>query len=109
MLHEFIPADDLLHRIEAVIRVFNEHGNRKNKNTARLKFVMRTRGFDWLRDTIEEQYQDILKNGGIALPAEVPDSFGGFKAQKPPLGIGRAAAAMGARHVRSSPSGARPT
>ncbi|HWE07048.1 MAG TPA: nitrite/sulfite reductase, partial [Rhizomicrobium sp.] len=88
LLHEFIPADDLLHRIEAVIRVFNEHGNRKNKNTARLKFVMRTRGFDWLRDTIEEQYQDIIKNGGIALPAEVPDSFGGFKAQKPPLGSG---------------------
>jgi sulfite reductase beta subunit-like hemoprotein len=88
LLHEFIPADDLLHRLEAVIRVFNEHGNRKNKNTARLKFVMRTRGFDWLRDTIEEQYQDIIKNGGIALPAEVPDSFGGFKAQKPPLGSG---------------------
>src|ERR1700690_523534 len=62
LLHEFIPAEDLLHRIEAVVRVFNEHGNRKNKNTARLKFVMRTRGFDWLRDTIEEQYQDIIKN-----------------------------------------------
>jgi sulfite reductase beta subunit-like hemoprotein len=88
LLHEFIPAEDLLHRIEAVIRIFNTHGNRKNKNTARLKFVMRTRGFEWLRDAIEEQYQDILKNGGIALPAEVPESFGGFRAQKPPLGNG---------------------
>jgi sulfite reductase beta subunit-like hemoprotein len=88
LLHEFIPAEDLVRRIEAVIRVFNVHGNRKNKNTARLKFVMRARGFEWLRDTIEEQYQDILKNGGIAMPEQVAESFGGFRAQKPPLGSG---------------------
>jgi len=88
LLHEFIPAEDLVRRIEAVIRVFNVHGNRKNKNTARLKFVMRGRGFEWVRDTIEEQYRDILKNGGIPMPADVPESFGGFRAQKPPLGSG---------------------
>src|SRR5256885_12175048 len=34
------------------------HGNRGNKNKARLKFVMRERGFDWLRDAIEEEYRD---------------------------------------------------
>src|SRR5258707_9670870 len=62
LLHEFIEADDVVRRVEAVIRVFNVHGNRGNKNKARLKFVMRERGFDWLRDTIEEQYQDILRN-----------------------------------------------
>src|SRR5882757_1471072 len=72
VLHEFVPADDLVRRIEAVIRVFNVHGNRKNKNKARLKFVLRERGFEWLRDTIEEQYQEILKNGGIAMPDQVP-------------------------------------
>ncbi len=88
VLHEFIPADDLVRRIEAVIRVFNVHGNRKNKNKARLKFVLRERGFEWLRDTIEEQYQDILKNGGIAMPADVPENFGGFKSQRPPLASG---------------------
>jgi len=88
VLHEFIPAEDLVSRIEAVLRVFNTHGNRKNKNKARLKFVMRERGFDWLRDTIEEQYQDILANGGIATPETVPESFGGFQAQPPPLGSG---------------------
>jgi sulfite reductase beta subunit-like hemoprotein len=88
VLHEFIPADDLVRRIEAVIRVFNVHGNRKNKNKARLKFVLRERGFEWLRDTIEEQYQDILKNGGIAMPDQVPENFGGFKALRPPLASG---------------------
>src|SRR5271170_2398393 len=88
VLHEFIPADDLVRRIEAVIRVFNVHGNRKNKNKARLKFVLRERGFEWLRDTIEEQYQDILLNGGIAMPDEVPEGFGGFQPVPPPHGTG---------------------
>src|SRR5580693_188002 len=88
LLHEFIPADDLVRRVEAVIRIFNVHGNRKNKNKARLKFVLRERGFEWLRDTIEEEYRDIQLNGGIAIPAEVPDGFGGFQPHPPPKGTG---------------------
>ena len=88
VLHEFIPAEDVVRRVEAVIRVFNVHGNRGNKNKARLKFVLRERGFDWLRDTIEEQYQDILKNGGIPMPESVPESFGGFQSIAPPKGTG---------------------
>jgi sulfite reductase beta subunit-like hemoprotein len=78
VLHEFIPAEDVVRRVEAVIRIFNRHGNRGNKNKARLKFVMRERGFDWLRDAVEEEYQDIVRNGGIAMPDEVPENFGGF-------------------------------
>ncbi|HEY1756996.1 MAG TPA: nitrite/sulfite reductase [Bryobacteraceae bacterium] len=89
VLHEFVPAEDIVRRVEAVIRVFNVHGNRKDKNTARLKFIMRKRGFEWLRDTIEEQYQDILANGGIPMPVEVPASFGGFQPHPPPLGSGQ--------------------
>ena len=75
-------------RVEAVIRIFNRHGNRGNKNKARLKFVLRERGFDWLRDAIEEEYQDIKRNGGIAMPAEVPENFGGFQPVPPPRGSG---------------------
>ena len=88
VLHEFFPADDVVRRVEAVIRIFNTHGNRGNKNKARLKFVMRERGFDWLRDAIAEQYEDIVKNGGIAIPASVPENFGGFQSVQPPKGSG---------------------
>lgn len=88
LLHEFIPAEEVVSRVEAVIRVFNRHGNRGNKNKARLKFVLRERGFDWLRDTIEEEYRDIQLNGGIAIPDEVPDGFGGFEPHPPPKGTG---------------------
>jgi sulfite reductase beta subunit-like hemoprotein len=70
------PGRGLVSRIEAVLRVFNTHGIAEQEQ-ARLKFVMLT--FDWLRDAIEEQYQDILANGGIAMPETVPESFGGFR------------------------------
>src|SRR5579883_509060 len=89
LLHEFIPGGDIVRRVEAVIRVFNVHGNRKNKNTARLKFVLRARGFEWLREAIEEQYQDILAHGGIAMPDETPENFGGFQSAPPPKGTGQ--------------------
>ena len=88
LLDEFVPEERLLNKCEAVIRVFNQYGNRKNKNTARLKFVMRDRGFDWLREHVEQEYQNILANGGIAWPADVPEGFGGFQSNPQPLGNG---------------------
>src|SRR5215831_8260089 len=63
LLEEFVPEERLLNKCEAIVRVFNQHGNRKNKNTARLKFVMRGRGIEWLREQIEKEYADILANG----------------------------------------------
>ncbi len=71
-----------------MLRLFNAHGNRKNKNKARLKFVVRERGWEWVKEEIEKNYQDILANGGIATPEVVPDGFGGFQAAPPPLGTG---------------------
>ena len=88
VLDEFLPEDMLVHRTEAVLRVFNEYGNRKNRNKARLKFVMRERGFPWLQETIEKEYQDILANGGIPMPDQVPEGFGGFRSSPPALGKG---------------------
>jgi sulfite reductase beta subunit-like hemoprotein len=88
LLDEFVPEERLVNRIEAVIRLFSEHGNRKNKNKARLKFVVRERGFDWLREQIERNYQDILAHGGIPTPETVPDGFGGFQSSPPPLASG---------------------
>ena len=71
-----------------MLRLFNTHGNRKNKNKARLKFVVRERGWDWVKEEIEKKYRDILENGGIATPEMVPDGFGGFQSSPPPLGTG---------------------
>ncbi|HEY3739887.1 MAG TPA: nitrite/sulfite reductase [Bryobacteraceae bacterium] len=82
LLDEFLPDDRVVNRIESVVRVFGKYGNRGNKNKARLKFVLRERGFEWLRDAIDLEYQDILKNGGVASPEIVPEGFGGFESNR---------------------------
>jgi len=88
LLEEFVPEERLLNRIEAVIRIFNRYGNRENRNKARLKFVLRERGIDWLREQVEKEYQSILTGGGIAWPERVPEGFGGYQSQPQPLGQG---------------------
>ena len=88
MLDEFLPEERLVNRVEAVLRVFNQYGNRQNKNKARLKFVLRERGIVWLREAIDKEYADILANGGIEPAAFVPEGFGGFESNPQPLGNG---------------------
>ena len=88
LLHEFVPEERLLNMCEAIIRVFNQHGNRRNKNMARMKFLVRDRGFEWLREQIEKEFANILANGGIAWPATVPEGFGGYQSRPQPLGDG---------------------
>jgi sulfite reductase beta subunit-like hemoprotein len=87
-LDEFVPEERLLNRCEAVIRVFDQYGNRSNRNKARMKFVLRERGIEWLKEHIEIEYADILANGGIAWPARVPEGFGGYQSEPQPLGDG---------------------
>ena len=55
VLTDFLPAEELLPTIEAVLRVFNETGNRKNKFKARLKFVLREKGVEELRRLVFEK------------------------------------------------------
>jgi len=99
LLDEFLPVEQLVPRLEAVIRLFNKHGNRQNKNTARLKFVIKDRGWDWVKETIEAEYQDILTNGGVPVPTEVPEGFGGFVTKAPPLGTGELLPVIDARQA----------
>jgi sulfite reductase beta subunit-like hemoprotein len=96
ILDEFVPEERLLNRCEAVIRVFNRYGNRQNKNIARLKFVIRERGFAWLKEQIEKEYAEILANGGIAWPELVPEGFGGYQSQPATLGDGALLPVVGA-------------
>ena len=65
VLSDFLPEEELLPTIEAVLRVFKETGNRKNKFKARLKFVLREKGIEELRRLIFE------KRKSSQAPAEV--------------------------------------
>ena len=55
VLTDFLPEEELLPTIEAVLRVFMETGNRKNKLLARLKYVLRAKGIEEFRRLVAEK------------------------------------------------------
>jgi sulfite reductase beta subunit-like hemoprotein len=55
VLSDFLPEEELLPTIEAVLRVFLETGNRKNKLLARLKYVLRAKGIEEFRRLVAEK------------------------------------------------------
>ncbi len=100
LLDDFLPAERIVNRAEAVIRVFGKYGNRKNKHKARLKFIIRERSWDWFKEQVDLEYADILAHGGIEAPLEIPRDFGAYtpeglklnRAELPPV-LGEAPAA----------------
>src|SRR5437870_2237773 len=56
VLREFVPMDELIPTIEAIIKVFDTLGNRKNRNKARMKFVIEKLGFQEFTRRWEEAY-----------------------------------------------------
>jgi sulfite reductase (ferredoxin) len=71
VLREFTPMDELIPSIEAVIKVFDTLGNRKNRNKARMKFVIEKLGFAEFKRRWEEVYVSM----GYARPASGPLKF----------------------------------
>ncbi|MDO9119526.1 MAG: sulfurtransferase TusA family protein [Nitrospira sp.] len=68
VLREFTPMEELLPSIEAVIKVFDTLGNRKNRNKARMKFVIEKLGFDEFKRRWEAAYESM----GYATPSHEP-------------------------------------
>ena len=62
LLHEFIPVDDVYFVTEAVKRVFAKHGNRKEKNAARLRFLWRDRGEDGFRQLYDQELRSLRQD-----------------------------------------------
>ena len=59
VLHEFLPPERLLPVCEAVVRVFDRTGNRKNKGQARMKYAIRKLGWETFKAEIEKEAQGI--------------------------------------------------
>ena len=55
VLHEFLPPERLLPVCEAVVRVFDRTGNRKNKAMARMKYAIRKLGWEAFKAEIEKE------------------------------------------------------
>jgi sulfite reductase (ferredoxin) len=70
VLREFLPMEDLLPLCDAVIKVFDNLGNRKNRNKARMKFVIDKLGFEEFKRRVDTEYAIIRK--GYHGPLDVP-------------------------------------
>ncbi|HXZ30637.1 MAG TPA: nitrite/sulfite reductase [Terriglobales bacterium] len=67
LLHEFIPADDVYLVAEATKRVFDKHGNRTNKNAARLRFLWKQLGKNGFCQLYEHELRELREEGQGAL------------------------------------------
>lgn len=65
LLETFVAADRIHRVAEAVKRVFDKHGNRKNRNRARLRFLIEEIGLDKFRALYEAELEAL---GGAASP-----------------------------------------
>ncbi|AMO21583.1 nitrite/sulfite reductase [Ramlibacter solisilvae] len=63
VVREFLPWDQLLNYVEAVIRVYNRYGRRDNLWKARIKILVKAEGQRYI-DQVEEEFRAIVEHDG---------------------------------------------
>ncbi|MBG9387115.1 nitrite/sulfite reductase [Caenimonas aquaedulcis] len=63
VVREFLPWNQLLNYLEAVIRVYNSYGRRDNAWKARIKILVKAEGQRYI-DQVEAEYRQILERDG---------------------------------------------
>jgi sulfite reductase (ferredoxin) len=92
LLEEFVPAQDIHLVAEAIKRVFDKHGNRKNRQRARLRFLVERIGLERFRALYEDELSKLRRNGlpplhvrdlpspGVSIPETGEQPGEGFRA-----------------------------
>jgi len=65
VVREFLPWDQLLNYLEAVLRVYNRYGRRDNVWKARIKILVKAEGQRYI-DQVEDEYRQIVELDGGA-------------------------------------------
>jgi sulfite reductase (NADPH) hemoprotein beta-component len=65
VIREFLPWNQILNYLEAVVRVYNRWGRRDNLYKARIKILVKAEGQRYI-DEVEAEYQQILQHDGAA-------------------------------------------
>ena len=80
-LLDFIPADNMLQMCEAIVTIFDKYGDKRNRNKARLKFVVDKLGLDKIKELYEEEYAALGTKTypAIELFAEGNPEVGGYQ------------------------------
>lgn len=55
-VRSFLPAEDLLSYLDAILRIYNLKGRRDNKYKARIKILVKAMGVDAFRDLVEAEW-----------------------------------------------------
>jgi len=63
VIREFLPWNQILNYLEAVVRAYNRFGRRDNIYKARIKILVKAEG-QAFTDQVEAEYQDILEKDG---------------------------------------------
>ena len=70
-IRSFLPWNEILNFLEAVVRVYNRWGRRDNLYKARIKILVKAEGQRFI-DEVEAEYQDILTHDGA--PHTIPQT-----------------------------------
>ncbi len=70
-LREFLPWNQILNYLEAVVRAYNRFGRRDNKYKARIKILVKAEGQQFI-DQVEAEYQAIVEIDGA--PHTIPQA-----------------------------------
>jgi sulfite reductase (NADPH) hemoprotein beta-component len=87
VLFEFLPAGEMFNVAEAIIRVFHRLGDYKHKQRNRLKFLVKSLGWEGFRTEFERELAAFRESGGAALPFDPEQA----PVEGPPLSAGRQA------------------
>lgn len=71
-INEHLPQQHLLSYLEAILRVYNQHGRRDNKYKARIKILVRALGAEKFRELVNAEWAQ-LENGPNTLTREAID------------------------------------
>jgi len=70
---DFVPKEDLLAYLEAVMRVYNMYGRRDNMYKSRIKILVHEIGAEEMKRQVDAEFAEIRKAGTLHLPQEEVD------------------------------------
>lgn len=70
---DFVPKEDLLAYLEAIMRVYNMYGRRDNMYKSRIKILVHEIGAEEMKRQVDAEFAEIRKAGTLHLPQEEVD------------------------------------
>ena len=68
LLFDFLPVEEMLNVGEAIVRVFHALGDYKHKHKNRMKFLIKSLGWEAWREKFDQAYAEVRAEGGVPLP-----------------------------------------